>query len=932
MSASPREFRIADQPAGRVPVVITSLVSLLAAAGLGGCAAGPFEPASHTRDAQADLATVNLDIEDTHGPFPESYYEEQTLDNQLPQRWRSEALSARSFEEARRGAAQAYRVSAHATENESLAHADAEFHRAVSDLAISQAEADQLDRVYKARLNELELQATARERANYADAERNVAVLSAQEKEWETQFRRMYAEAEGEWRRARAEFARMEAEREAVSDRGSANIDQMRRVADLTRDRAESKVDALRTEARTTGQQTEAQVASLSAEIQNVAQQYQARTNELRSQANSTRKESSAKVSDLRAQARALDAKDVQGNFGVAVSGAHTALDQAKADAQQLREDSSALMQRVNAETTRLRGQAQQFMADATTERDQRFGEVENWRRHRQAEIDFRKAEADRIESQARAEFVAAEAEAIASSIRAEAQHQRVLSKAEMKQIQAEAEAQAARIEAEVAEQIAEQLGDGAVNLPGNDEPVPAGANSDQDAPAFSDGNDVADRLEPKRVFRFRSMLAESQRIRANEQATQRELDAEFDRLNTEVASWWDQQVAAHESYLAAADSFESKGQADYQRLNLQAEGIIATATAQHDRSLVEAEADRTDTLAGITRLIAEADAIEAKSAVAVEQLLASANAAEQNGQAEVAKLTTQRDSVARRGQARTERLLAEATALEQSQTAVVAQMREEIKAAEQVLGAELERLAKVSQSFYEVAQATYDESITIADTFAQIAEVNATEIAAANASQAEMGEADVEYLTRVAKATELAAQAAVERLMAEARHSFGDAEADDVVARARIAAEARIAQAAAAAQEAIADANDAATHSLFEARLVQTESERNRAYADEYIETVRNAKQVEQSVLAARAYRELSAQAVARFNEATADFRRAASNNWDARLAFPTPQPAAADPNFFYTYTDPTFQGRYIEQPTQPGNTVEFVDVPVTD
>ncbi|MEM1166076.1 MAG: hypothetical protein AAGI30_07270 [Planctomycetota bacterium] len=929
----PRRDRCAITVANRgTSVVITSLVSSLAVATLGGCAGSPFDPQTHTRENQADLASVHIDQRETVGEYSKFDYNRTANSVNLPERWRSEAQTARSFEEARRAAAQTQYATADANEKQALAHTDAEFRRAVSDLEIGQAEAQQLEQVYQARLAELEMQARAQDRANRANATRNDAVLGAQEKTWETEFERMRAEADAEWRRAQAEFARMQAEREAVANRGNANITQMRRVADLTDERAVSKVAALRTEARSVSQQTTAEVESLNALIGNTQEQFTARVSELRRRANTTRDDAAGRVADLRARAAAHESQGVTQTFNLDIKSARTALEQAAADSDQLRQDADALIQRVNAEAKRLRGEAAKFRANIDTERGQLVGELDRWHAHEQAGIDFRNAEAERIEAQARAAFVAAEADARARAIREQAQHQRVLSKAELRRIEADAQAEAARISGEVSEQIAEQLRRGQVYIPGKEESEQPGAESGQPLPVLITAGPVGERLEPERVFRFKAALAEAEQIRVNERAVQAELDAETDRRGTNITAWWDEQVAAHQSQLAAADTFEARGFADYEQLNLTAEGILAQAKAQHDRALVEADADRDDTLATITSLRAEADAIAAKSQAAVTQLTAAGDAAEHNGRAEVAKLTVQRDSVSKRGQARSERLLAEADALEKSQRAVVAQMREEIQTADRVLVAELERLDKVGESFHDVARATYDESITIADTFAEIAEVNAQEIAVANASKAEMGAADVEYLQRVAKATELAAQAAVERLAADAERNFGRAEADDMVARARISAEANIARAAAAAQEVIADANDEATQSLFQARIVQTGSERNRAYADEYLETVRRSKQVEQSVAASRAYREISAMAVERFNQASREFQTAARENWDARLAFPTPQPMTAGPTFFYDYTNPTFTGQFDQSTPEPGDTIQFVDVPVTD
>jgi len=873
-------------------VVISALVSSLAAASLVGCASDGgfafFKPnaKSYSESDMANQATIALDAQQTRGDFDFDWYQTEAGEVNLPDRWLGEAWNSVSENEARRAAAQSGIAMANADRFQQLAAANAAYERAASKRDVSGFKAGTLQQVYDAKIGELVAQTKAADMGGANDARRNNAEVDITTLEWQQQFERMYAEAESEWTKSNAEHAKMLAHRSNVEESGEAKISQMEEVAELTEKRAAERVAQLRAEARAIQIQAQAQVDAIDRSIDTTGEQFSARSQRWRELAAAAEDAADARVAELRAKAQALSEQDAEGNYELNKLTSQLEYDRKLAEAEQMTMAAEALAQQTKAAVDRLRAETDKDLSLSQTEYETEIAAIDRFVEHGESEIAYSRAEADRIEREARAEFIKAEAAARANAIRETSRHQQQLSEAERELIAAEAKAEAARIQKDLYRQLATQRAGGKVTLPNKTKQTdPAARNGDAN-PAMADASVKPALLQPEHVAAFRASLAEAASLRKQQDASERALFATAQERTTQANAWWDQQVARHESSLAQSNSFERKGAADVEELFFQADAVVAAAEAERSRGLASAEAFRRETLAKIVGLHAEADAIERTAQAEVKEYLARADNARNAGSSEVNHLRVVMDSSGVRGEAEAHRLLAEADAFERTQLAVVSQMRQEIATAEQVLVAELAKLDQAASSFIAIAEATFNESTSNADTFAKISEARVAQMVASNSADEQISAAEVAYLTNLQKATELAARANVERMVANAEHSFGEFQAADVIERARIVAQSRMAEAEAEAQFFIADADDRAIRARFDSRVAQTESERNRAYAQRYLRQQREYAAWAQASAAAASYADISEQALAQLDQRAQAFRLIAQENWDERLA----------------------------------------------
>jgi hypothetical protein len=883
---------LAPVRARRGRVVISALVSSLAAASLVGCASDGgfafFKPHTQTysEDDLAGQATIALDADQTQGQFNAEWYKQEAQAVNLPDRWLGEAWNEISENEARRAAAQSGIAVADADRFQQLAAANAAYERAASRRDVTGFRAGTLQEVYDAKIGELGAQSEAADLSGANDARRNNAEVEITSLEWQQQFERMYAEAEAEWTKSNANHAKMLAERERVQNAGHAKINQMEEVAELTEKRAAERVAQLRAEARAIQIQAQAQVDAIDRSITTTGEQFDARAERWRELADAADNAADARVAELRSKAESLADQDAEGNYELNKLTSQLEYDRKLAESEQMTMAAEALAQQTKASVDRLRAEADKDLSLSQTDYETEIAAIDRFVEHGESEIAYARAEANRIEREARAEFIKAEAAARANAIRETSRHQQQLSEAERELIAAEAKAEAARIQKDLYRTLANQRAKGMVTLPNKtDQPDPAARNGD-DNPAMTAASNKPTLLRPEHVAAFRSSLAQAASIRKQQDASEKALFATAQERTTQANAWWDQRVAQHESALAKADSIERKGAADVEELYFEADAVVSAAEAERSRALAAADAFRRETMAKIVGLHAEADAIERTAQAEVTEYLARAENAENAGASEVGHLRVSMDSSGVRGEAEAHRLLAEANAFERTQLAVVSQMRQEIASAEQTLAAELTKLDQAAQSYIAIAEATYDEATSEADTFASISEARVAQMVAANTADEQISEAQVAFLNNLRNATELAAQANVQRMVADAEFEFGEFQAADMIERARIVAESRMAEAEAEAQFDIASANDRAVRARFDSRVVQTESERNRAYAQRYLRQQREYAAWAQAAAAAASYADISAQALAQLDQRAQAFRLIAQENWDERLA----------------------------------------------
>lgn len=881
------------------PLFLTSLITSLAAASLTGCSSSnnhAWNSKSNNTQASREASAI-INPNATSGQFTNDYYNAKAQQNGVPARYVSEAQVYTASTQARRAAAQSAFVQAHADQVEALAAAEADFQSAVSAQTAGTANAIKLRQTFASKLNELASQADAREELGLADSTRRAELLRASQMQWQGEFEAMRTDAETQWGKARAMHNAMLADRANFYDRSLAEIDEMIKVADLTESRATAKFAELRAAARTATEQAQAEAATIGQMIQTVSKQSTAEAAELRQRAKSLEQSSTAAVAELRAKTRALSEQDIDRVYTLDTGAAQTHLTSAQAEHQRMINESVAMRQNTSAAVSRKRAEAAKSLDTSRAEFEGEKVAIDRFREQGEAQVALRMAEANRIEADARAEFVKAEASARAAAAREAAIHQVTLADAEFKRIRAEAEAEATRIRAEFLKDFANQARAGKVAV----KPMAnsgANVNRNDAVPQFTKVQDRPEVIQPDHIASFKSSLAEAAMIRQQASASNGALLAGVEERNSKLQAWWMQQTARYDAAIAEADALQRWGDADVADQIAKAESFFAGAKAENVRAIAEADARRQEVIAKITSLAARADKIQMESESKVAQLLVQANTVELNGKSEVQRLTVQQASILKRGDAESKQLLAEADALQTSQKAVVAQMRQDIESSQLILRAEVAKLDQAAESFLAIARATYDESITAADTFARIADANVTHIDAQNLYAQRLASAEVDYMRGLAVSNKHIANAAVARVSAESDFILAQAKANNIAVQSGIRTNNEIATTAAGAEFIIADAEDLSTNSLFNARIASTIAERDRTFAENYLNQYQQNARAEQAVAAARAYRDLSNQAMAQLNQRRAAFDTNAQQNWNFALAqpshFATPDNAA--------------------------------------
>lgn len=935
-SNTPRttQLRALKGPASRV--LITSFVSGLAIATLGGCSSGGKTASGngsvyqgggdYTTQAKASRATVSVDPVAVKGTYTGDYYGAEGSKVALPQQWVSEAVESTAEVEARRSSAIAAQLRSESDKMESLAIADADRQAAMARDAAARAEAEKHEQTFNAKLNEMYSNAQAKQQRYETEAKRNSSVLSASVKEWQSEVERMRSQAEADWSRSLAEHEQMVSARKAVQDRGEANISQMRRTLELTQTRAESKVQGLRTESQATAQQTAAQVAELNGQIGSVTQQTTATVTDLRQQANSLREDSTAYIADLLAEADALSKQDVEETYRVKMVTAKSDFDRAMAEGERLRQEADTFKTNSIADVERRRGEVRKSLDLKRADYAEALQFIDSHVQKGMADVEVARAKADRLEREARAKFVKAETEARVRAIHETEQHQIALSEADFARIKGEADAEATRLQAQLMNEIVAQLKANKADLPSNGNPPQQGATENDATPKMTKATAKPAVVEFARIAEFRTGLADVAKLRSHAESGQNELIAKADEQRAGVEAWWKETVAAHDAWIAEVDAVQRKNDAMLVEKISQIESQVAAAHADRNRAQVEAEAFRKETAAKIQSIRALADSTKKKSEAKYTQLVAQAEAAERNGKTQTEALAVKRDATLRRGNAKSQQLLVEANSLEHGQKAIMGQMKEQIAAAETILTSELARLDQSADTFFSVARANYDEGVAMANTFERITIANTGELAATHLAQRKTAQADVNYLRDLTTANQLVAEASVTRMVADADAKLGEFNSDDLMRRARILAQSQMNDAATSAEFAIAAADEQAIRSRFDSRIVATESDRNRAYAELFQKSQFDQARMQQAMAAAATFREMSDAALARLNAANDNFNRTATANWDSRLGgdpnFPTPTSNTAlynnsDSLFNPGYTPTTIQNSLTEVPT---------------
>ena len=886
--------RITPSALVRHPIFITGLVAALAAGVGTGCSTSGSKYGWNTNAKMyqhndlARMSNVQIDPNATRGQFDSQWFHQRASAVRLPAVWVSEASYAIHEMETRRAQIEARRISEFASRSEMLAYADAQMERANVGETIGFADAQFLQDSFDAKLAEMDVFAMSQEQAIEDEARFNDVMLRTTVQERQAQFEKLRSSATTDFDRAQAQHQRMLAERVAVTDSGWATISEMTKIADMTEARASSKARALRIAGKTVQAQTAARVEELSEMIVSNRQQTATKVASLREQSSTLKGQAFADADELVAHAAVIESADHNAQYNLTIESAEQAFIKAKAEVQSHRSHAEAMLTEVEAELTRRRSDAQRFLSVAEADFNRNAQEIETIHQGAIAEVEMLQTFAMTLEHEAQAQYISAEAHAVAGAKFEQATHRGELAHRQFEAVKAQVEAEAMQLKARISQQIAQQLSSGRVSLPEFVDPQNPMSSFDGFEPFAAEVNEVPAVFEPEHVAYFKTTLAKAALVSAKAEVLESAADARFEEDTKKLEAWWTHKQAMHDRFLAEADAMEQKAIAKADQMNAEARSMLGMGQAQYDRGLAEAEAIRKDAFAQSSAYRAKAKSMRKKAQASSTQLLAQAKAKEQAGVAEAQSLKVQTESERVRGEAKARSFFAGSDTVVQGQAAVVAQMRQEIRTSEQVLRAELARLDQSAESYIQIAEATYQEARAVADTFDTKTQILATHMQANSEADFRIAMAGVEHLRNVTSAQEVAAQAHVERAMAHAELTRSGAEFTDSIRRAEIDAKSQMVLAQMEAETMKADAMDSAAVALFEARIAGVTADRDRAFAEAYLSDQAAIARRNQAVAAANAYREISAAAVARLNTTKFEFERAASVNWDSRLAIP--------------------------------------------
>ncbi len=893
-------------------VIVTAFVASLAA-GLGGCGSTGTSTASRNSNnafnAQS-YAAPGFDQANVEGLYDPAYYQGEGQRVGLPNRWVSEAQDSTMELQAQRAQAQADDINARADELARSAEADDVIHAALSQRDIADAAARRMEQTYDAKLGKFVQEIDAQKLAFETEHRKNERILETQVREHEAFVRQLRAQAENSWSTALAEHDKMLAERDAVNERGNATVDQMVRTAEMTEQRAFERVRNLRVESSSISDQTTAEVGELDQQIRTARSETEARADELMQLARTIEAESKARVSEIFAQAESLESEGADTAFRLNLVELHVDYNDQLEEANQLREQAIQLGQNTEAEAQRRLAEAEENLELARVMFEEAKEGVAARLAQAMARSEVTDAQANEIERSARAAFVAAEVEARVTAAREQAAHQRALAQSEFDKIRAEAQAEAQKAEAKLRAQIAKQAQKGQVNLPGEFK----GPQIDASAPTpeLARGSFNTEGVRADRIADFRIALAKASQLRAEADAFRNEAQANHDDEYADFTMWWESKRAGHATTVTEIESFQKENAARVDELLAQADGLSAAAEAARRRAEAHADSGRKETIAQASLLRAEAEAEERRAAARIAQVFARAESVRRNGRAIVRNLEARRDATLRRGTAQSKQLLTEAAALEQSERAKLDQLNEQIDAARTILAAELRRLDQSASSYLAVARSDYNEGLADADAAERIGIASAAELSAAQVAERRRTQAEIEFMTDVARSGEMIAQARVDRFLAGADAELGFAQSRDLAFRADIDATRRIADAQVSERYASADARELSVLARFDRRMAQNESNRNRAFAQAFLQGEIQRTHAERAVAAAQAHQDLLNEAVARLDRAQQQFNQTAQPEWDTRLAMPANFTTSVDP------ASPS-NGQFYTSPNRP-------------
>lgn len=776
-------------------IIITGLVSSLAA-GVGGCSSTQIAHRWESRRI-ANQASVQIPPDATLGQFDLQFYMARAKETNAPLEWVDQANAQSAWLRVQRAEAEGARVKASADRASALAEADQLMAEAAALHQIAGFEAERQRTAQNVRFNQLREEINA-QRALSDITERSGQIeIASVMLDLQGQVSQMKAEADSAWAAAHVENQRLLAEQERVGQQGSAIIEQMNEQVHLLQERAEHHAWSLEAQAQATRRRAEAEAQLFAQQSRSELQTGTDRQRELLERAEFVVSQAAADAQRFNAEADAIEASNVEGTYRAAIAQADQNRQQAMIEAQNLRESAMQRLNAYTAEFTRARQEAEYEFNSAQEAHQNGLTALEAEERQAGASFAIATSKAQEIEFDARETFIRAE----------------MLSDTTGRSI--------SEIRAD-AEQAADEL---------------AAAYRDI---AASDPAAIEILSETEHGDAFVSALATVDRMRADAQAA-------FDRSSEDIAARrmqierdFEEAHATWRNSKSEVAAAEHRATSEVRQMFAQADAVLAQADRDYEQACTDAESARDQALARAVELRAKAEAVVADAEAQAERFRAESETALAAAQAIADEYEAKRQAVLAAGEAQVRQYLAQAELVRSESSRRIADLQERIAASQDLLDAEVARLASVAEQQLEMARLEHEEAMLLADTYSRIGAARVAALAAQNALNSQDRANALALSERNLEAEQSLVAERIDSELARADAAYEAFETEDALRRARASALEQIMLAYVEQQHATAGAQESTIMARFNARLAELQAERDRAYARAYVDAQR--------------------------------------------------------------------------------------------
>jgi len=557
--------------------------------------------------------------------------------------------------------------------------------------------------------------------------------------------------------------------RNALEVESNAKIFEMLESSNATRERAAARVLELNAKASSTQQEMQARVNELEEQIKFTSVQAKSEANTLTALGKAILKSSEAHVKELRNKAFTISSNFAKEGYQLKLSEAASIRAESQAKTQEKSANAPSRFERAMAEIGLLRGEIRHHQNSSVANYESQLAEIQAKLDDELNEVSKLRISADRAEQVARAEFIKVEAGARAEALRQTAMHAESVAEAQKLHIIAEAEAEAAKIKQEILDEIAAKKAANNVEKDNNTIEAAQQADDLHQVPDVPQVTEVASKIEPEHIAKYRTSFAEVMMTRAQANAYELVANATFTETKTNYMAIKAQEDAIASEQLAIADTLEAQARSRFSEIETKNEKDLDIVESKYHFQLVQAESFRKEKEAEVLDYQSQANAIEQISKARAEQLFAESEAVNTYCKNNLKELETVLWAVQQRGNAQHSKLVTESQSISDSQEALAMQIDAQIESARRHLEAELSKIDNSLIASERIAQADYQQALTQANVLKQKIDAEIRRTNAQFAMEHTVLAAQIERDKELALSQTFRGEAACNRMMADA-------------------------------------------------------------------------------------------------------------------------------------------------------------------